>query len=571
MAAYYIDYKNGNDTTGDGSSDAPWKTLTKALTAAGNSDTIIARGSAADPTTWYREYNVGISETNLTIQADAGHTPVWSSAHGYSTWSKTSGKTNVYEAAYTSATCSFVWNGATLLASAASVDACDAATNSYYFDDANNLLYVNIGGDPPTSIDAYDQANNWVFNVSGTGLTLSGLAFYHGFQALLIGAGGSTFTNCTFARWVSYNNTGSSFAMLRITGATHLLSGCTFSGGPLKQACVVGYTGSSAITIQDCTFDGGYRAVYHYAGTSGHVITRCTVANTTAQGLYCLGTTTVSYCTVHDCAAAQIYCGGADSVISHCTTYNATAADSYGICIVGATGGLIEYCTAYDCYRDGIYLENAAATIRYCTAKNCGHAGIWVGTGALAATVHHCTVYIDKEITSSPTDAIYGFVVDPSTTATVNFFHCLCANLLLATTLAQKAGWFLQNDGALTIQNCISYNNYTGYEAVASYTPTLTADYNLQYACNEGYYGDWSAGAHDLAADPLFIAPTSGNFNLQPLSPCIDAAIGIEGINETYIGLGPDIGPNEYQDRASPLALLPWLRPYLARHRRHAP
>jgi hypothetical protein len=179
MATLYVDFKNGLDAN-DGSTGSPLKTLAHCLSAhAGASDTIKLRGSIADKSTWFREYNHTISLNNLTIVKDTGHTPVFAASHDYTSWAKTGGRTNVYEAACTAGDFWKAWNGATYLTSVASVAACDGLTNSYYFDDAGDKLYVNIGGAAPTSIEAYDVANSYIATVTGTGVTLDGIYWYY--------------------------------------------------------------------------------------------------------------------------------------------------------------------------------------------------------------------------------------------------------------------------------------------------------------------------------------------------------------------------------------------------------
>lgn len=71
---YYLDYDNGNDSTGDGTTGSPWKTLTKAQSVMVSGDTIYLRtgnygvfseSSATGRTNW------------ITFKADTGHTPVF--------------------------------------------------------------------------------------------------------------------------------------------------------------------------------------------------------------------------------------------------------------------------------------------------------------------------------------------------------------------------------------------------------------------------------------------------------------------------------------------------------------
>jgi len=86
---FYVDFLNGNDTTGTGTSGAPWKTIEKgrqALAARGanNGDTLLARGTDGTTSTYYPEafgpstlFPAGNADNNRTvIAADTGHTPV---------------------------------------------------------------------------------------------------------------------------------------------------------------------------------------------------------------------------------------------------------------------------------------------------------------------------------------------------------------------------------------------------------------------------------------------------------------------------------------------------------------
>lgn len=82
-AIYYLDAVNGNDTTGNGSSALPWKTLSKVQTTAVGGDTVILRsgdyGEFVDTTT--------TRTTWLIYKADTGNTPVFSpTTSTYAMW-----------------------------------------------------------------------------------------------------------------------------------------------------------------------------------------------------------------------------------------------------------------------------------------------------------------------------------------------------------------------------------------------------------------------------------------------------------------------------------------------------
>ena len=169
---YYIDYELGDDSTGDGSSDAPYKTLSKALGVISDNDTILVRGDGSENTIYY-ERNLSSGLSGITISPDTGASPVFSTSDKYITWSKTTGRTNVYEISYTLTAVVGCWNGSDLLTKVNSLGSCDSTINSYYFYDAGDKLYVNIGGGAPTQINVTRNTNPLV-TFSGDDLTLDG-------------------------------------------------------------------------------------------------------------------------------------------------------------------------------------------------------------------------------------------------------------------------------------------------------------------------------------------------------------------------------------------------------------
>lgn len=69
MTTYYVDGQSGNDASGNGSSNSPWKTLNKAHTKIAPGDEVRIR------TATYRE-ELAIQVRNTTWRADTGHRPV---------------------------------------------------------------------------------------------------------------------------------------------------------------------------------------------------------------------------------------------------------------------------------------------------------------------------------------------------------------------------------------------------------------------------------------------------------------------------------------------------------------
>ncbi len=383
MTTYYIDYKNGNDTTGDGSSGAPYKTLAKALTVAGNNDTVKARGDSADKTTWFREYNHTISETPFTLQNDTGHTPVFVPTHEYTTWNKTGGLTNVYEAAYTSASCWGVWNGTTLLTSVASTAACDGATNSRYFDNAGDKLYVNIGGGAPTSIEAYDVGNAYAMTASGANVTISGIAYWYQMQALRFTGATGVISGCDF-KYNSGYSAAAEFGYVFINASGATVSACTFSAGVANKTYGIG-TGSSgaSMTVTGCTLTGpGYSGIYITHGT-GHVVTLSTASAYTVDGLNAIGASggVVSYFTAYDCAHGGIRTGEtggtSDWITHHCTVYKTSGTMSFGyICDGGAAD--FYHCVAEAVGRGFIIQTNGEVNAENNIVLDCTASGYYV-------------------------------------------------------------------------------------------------------------------------------------------------------------------------------------------------
>lgn len=74
MATYYIDYKNGDNTTGTGATGAPWKTFGKANSSISSGDTVKVRGGTPADERYYEV--IDITVTNSTWEADSGHSPI---------------------------------------------------------------------------------------------------------------------------------------------------------------------------------------------------------------------------------------------------------------------------------------------------------------------------------------------------------------------------------------------------------------------------------------------------------------------------------------------------------------
>ncbi len=374
---FYVDYANGNDTTGTGASGAPWKTLGKFLSSAANGDACRLRGGDVAGQHYY-ERNLSTSKTGLTIRNDTGHTPIFRATTATTGWTKTAGLTNVYEAADTDTNCFGVWNGATELATTASTAACDALTNSFFFDNPGDKLYVNIGGGAPVSIDRIPSAQGFL-TAGGVGLTLDGLTYEYGFSGLALSAG-PTVRNCSFRRFSANGTT--RFAM-SINGTGAIINNCTIAFTRLvnaAQGIIIESTAQSA-AISDCAISGAFRGI-QIVGGAGHTVDRCQMTAVYEDGVQCTGTAIVK-----DCVTAGFRHIGFQSRLA---TGNAT----YIRCISYIAAGHSE-----DGINGFVVEVDATGSFYHCIAANLlrgvgtNTRGFFFVTTAAACSVVNCIVY----------------------------------------------------------------------------------------------------------------------------------------------------------------------------------
>jgi hypothetical protein len=154
----------------------------------------------------------------------------------------------------------------------------------------------------------------------------------------------------------------------------------------------------------------------------------------------------------------------------------------------------------------GIYLyDTAAATIMHNIIKD-NHAGS-AGGGIFA---HTGQTVIKNNVIASNTSGNWGGGIYAGSGTIVN-------NTIYGNTAEGGGGGLYYNYGNPMVCNNIFWANSstTGGQQIAY----LTDPPNITY-CD--VQGGWS-GEGTFDADPLFVGPASGNFNLQETSPCIDA------------------------------------------------
>jgi parallel beta-helix repeat protein len=105
-----------------------------------------------------------------------------------------------------------------------------------------------------------------------------------------------------------------------------------------------------------------------------------------------------------------------------------------------------------------------------------------------------------------------------------------------------SASYAIQTDSTTYSTATIDYNNYqnrAGAYAVIDWNGTA---YNESEIVDGTFFNNTGQGQHALAGDPKFVDVASADFQLQDISPCIDAGVNM-GL--PYNGLAPDMGAFE--------------------------
>lgn len=178
----YVSNITGNDTTGDGSQSTPYATINKALSENADIISIDANGG----TNYYDYSDIGFLTTQPTLTRDTefnaynGSKVVMCAAADYN-WSKTGGRTNVYQAAVSETgrivdITNLDARGMPIpLDFVADVATCDSTPNSYFYDNGN-ILYIHTFDSRSVTGTGYEghgimafrsQNNRYVMNFAG--------------------------------------------------------------------------------------------------------------------------------------------------------------------------------------------------------------------------------------------------------------------------------------------------------------------------------------------------------------------------------------------------------------------
>lgn len=266
MATWYVNSDTGNDSTGNGSSGSPWKTLSKAVSASNGNDTIQLQAAVAtyDLVTWSGRNVVGASPATCVLDG-GGATKDIEFIGTVSTISNvtiqninhTSTGTAIFNnGGSTDATLSFT----NVIFKSITFDGDYSQGKAGMFSDSPNLGKINVNLASCVFNDVYPRTGWTHPAILSTGRggvhTVTNCVFYcrtaggNLLQAICGTAsagGGQTvvFKNCIF-----YNNTGSAIKISDTTWGTTVLTGSVYnclyaaSGSWTNQGALSGATGN---------------------------------------------------------------------------------------------------------------------------------------------------------------------------------------------------------------------------------------------------------------------------------------------------------------------------------------
>lgn len=395
--------------------------------------------------------------------------------------------------------------------------------------------------------------------IKGGAPTISNCAFNN--NSAVAGGGGmandsarATVSACTFL-----NNTSGEYAgALDSDYSTSTISGCTFEGNTAgtrggamehRQANVTvveclfknnGSAGSSGgidnykstTTFTDCTFQGNTAAL------SGGAL-----GNNESQGVIS-GTTFLSNSVTQVSSTASSF-GGAVANTNSTVTIDKCRFSSNTTPIQtdsNATGG---YCGG------GVYVSGGGITLSQCLfeSNTCGvhGGGVHAYNNDGTANLINCVFWKNTSQYEGGGASLYS--------STAEIINCT----FYGNTSPQDnrgAGLFLFGSNHKHVVNCILWGNTAGgnpaqlYYYVGGYSCRLFVGNSCVQGSLDGL--NVSESENIISTDPLLVDTGTGNFRLQPTSPCVDAgsanrtppAVDIDDASRPQ-GFGYDIGAYE--------------------------
>jgi hypothetical protein len=210
----------------------------------------------------------------------------------------------------------------------------------------------------------------------------------------------------------------------------------------------------------------------------------------------------------------------ADTTLSGMSIYDpdwvssgATYTNQYGVGIQSGSAKIIDVGIYY--FEGGIVASSGDSV--YIEGNTLGFN--WYGMNL--STISNLTV-ANNLVGNNPA----GGIVSGYSAGTI-MFNTVIGNAFSGTSSYLTGGIALEGSGSERVVNNIITSNYYG---VNCFSCSGSWDYNIVWGNATDYVNDASASGSDIAADPLFVAGSEGDFHLTAASPAIDAANRTVGI-----------------------------------------
>jgi predicted outer membrane repeat protein len=218
-------------------------------------------------------------------------------------------------------------------------------------------------------------------------------------------------------------------------------------------------------------------------------------------------------------------------------------------------------------YGGGLFLRHSSLPISRCVITACTAAvggGVFVDGGA--PDLSRLRVYDNSaaesgggiclyattsaRVTSSLISgnrAVSGAGVAVSSRTSVVSNNTIVSNTASESAIYQSGGGiFVSSPGGSLLNNIVAYNT-SGIAAYPNLVPFMTVRANDVFGntkANYYYYPDQTRQNGNVSTEPRFVDRLAGDYRLQPMSPCIDAAVGTAPVG------GVDLDGNPRQQGA---------------------
>ncbi len=389
--------------------------------------------------------------------------------------------------------------------------------------------------------------------------------------ALLTGGGmnndtsSPTVTNCIF-----YKNTATSGSGMNNNNSSPIITKCTFSENS-AEGLIGGFGGGmnnvgGSPTVTDCNFSENYawlRGGGMWNGASSPIVTNCIFTENSA-GL----------------DGGGMWNDSSSSTVTGCTfSGNVAGEDSW------ASGGGMGnyYCSSSLTITNCIFSGNSAGkngggmfnTYSSPTVTNCTFSVNTVGyidemdyywgwgggmsNNASSPTVTNCIFYGNRAIYGA--GGMYNFQSSPTVT-NCTFFGDSAGPVPEEKRSEEDDSWgaggiYNRLSSQTTVTNCIMWGDWP-FEIVNQEAPSTSL---ITYSDIQGGY----MGTGNIAKDPMFESPATGDFHIIRGSPCIDKGTSNGAPNTDFEGdprpqgTGYDIGADEYIGATAYKKAIPWV------------